>query len=89
MCIVGAGDTAAEEAMYLSKICSKVHMFVRRGEMRASKIMQQRLLSGDNIEVHWNTEVDEILGETKTEAVRTSIIKRAKKGKFFFRPFDY
>ena len=70
VCIVGAGDTAAEEAMYLSKICNKVHMFVRRDEMRASKIMQQRVLSCDNIIVHWNTEVDEILGEHKTEAVR-------------------
>ena len=70
VCIVGAGDTAAEEALYLSKICSKVHMFIRRDEMRASKIMQQRVLGCSNIEVHWNTEVDEILGETKTEAVR-------------------
>lgn len=70
VCIVGAGDTAAEEALYLSKICSKVHMIVRRDEMRASKIMQQRVLGTKNIEVHWNSEVDEILGETKTEAVR-------------------
>ena len=70
VCIVGAGDTAAEEALYLSKICSTVHMFIRRDEMRASKIMQQRVLGCKNIIVHWNTEVDEILGETKTEAVR-------------------
>ena len=70
VCIVGAGDTAAEEALYLSKICSKVHMFVRRDEMRASKIMQQRVLGTKNIQVYWNTEVDEILGEEKTEAVR-------------------
>lgn len=70
VCIVGAGDTAAEEALYLSKICSKVHMFVRRDEMRASKIMQQRVLGSQNIKVYWNTEVEEILGEDKTEAVR-------------------
>ena len=70
VCIVGAGDTAAEEAMYLSKICNKVHMFVRRDEMRASKIMQQRVLNCSNIVVHWNTEVEEIIGEVKTEAVR-------------------
>ncbi|MEO7317269.1 MAG: thioredoxin-disulfide reductase [Ginsengibacter sp.] len=70
VCIVGAGDTAAEEALYLSKICSTVHMFIRRDEMRASKIMQQRVLGCENIIVYWNTEVDEILGETKTEAVR-------------------
>lgn len=70
VCIVGAGDTAAEEALYLSKICGFVHMFVRRGEMRASKIMQQRVLETSNIKVYWNTEVDEILGAEKTEAVR-------------------
>jgi thioredoxin reductase (NADPH) len=68
--IVGAGDTAAEEALYLSKICSQVHMIVRRGEMRASKIMQQRVIDTPNIKVYWNSETDEILGETKTEAVR-------------------
>ena len=70
VCIVGAGDTAAEEALYLSKICSFVHMFVRRHEMRASKIMQQRVLETKNIKVYWNTELEEILGDTKTEAVR-------------------
>ncbi|MEO6818415.1 MAG: thioredoxin-disulfide reductase [Ginsengibacter sp.] len=70
VCIVGAGDTAAEEALYLSKICSFVHMFVRKSEMRASKIMQQRVLETKNIKVYWNTEVDEILGEKKTESVR-------------------
>lgn len=70
VCIVGAGDTAAEEALYLSKICSRVHMFVRRHEMRASKIMQQRVLAASNIQVYWNTEVEEILGNEKTEAVR-------------------
>lgn len=70
VCIVGAGDTAAEEALYLSKICSFVHMFVRRDAMRASKIMQQRVLNTKNIKVYWNTEVEEILGEEKTESVR-------------------
>ncbi|CAN5133605.1 thioredoxin-disulfide reductase [soil metagenome] len=68
--IVGAGDTAAEEALYLSKICSFVHMIVRKGEMKASKIMQQRVLETANIKVYWHTETEEILGETKTEAVR-------------------
>ncbi len=70
VCIVGAGDTAAEESLYLSKICSKVHMFVRRDEMRASKIMQQRVLSAENIQVYWNTEVEEILGDQKVDSVR-------------------
>ena len=68
--IVGAGDTAAEEALYLSKICSFVHMIVRRGEMRASKIMQQRVLDTKNIKVYWHSETKEILGEAKTEAVK-------------------
>lgn len=68
--IVGAGDTACEEALYLSKLCSKVHMLVRRDEMRASKIMQERVKSTPNIEVYWNTETDEILGEHTVEAVR-------------------
>src|SRR6185436_19050854 len=63
--IVGAGDTAAEEAIYLSKICSFVHMLVRKDEMRASKIMQERVLATKNIKVYWNTETDEILGENK------------------------
>ena len=68
--IVGAGDTAAEEALYLSKLCSTVHMFIRRNEMRASKVMQDRVLNTENIKVYWNTETDEILGEKAVEAVR-------------------
>ena len=68
--IVGAGDTAAEEALYLSKLCSKVHMLVRRGQMRASKIMQDRVLKAHNIEVHWNSSTEEVLGATKVEAVK-------------------
>ncbi|MDE3212056.1 MAG: thioredoxin-disulfide reductase [Bacteroidota bacterium] len=70
VCIIGGGDTAAEEALYLSKLCTKVHMFVRRDVLRASKVMQQRLLSTQNITVYWNTEVEEILGAEKVEAVR-------------------
>jgi thioredoxin reductase (NADPH) len=68
--IVGAGDTAAEEALYLSKICSTVHMIVRKGEMRASKVMQDRVLATANIKVYWNSETDEILGNKKVEGVR-------------------
>lgn len=68
--IVGAGDTAAEEAMYLSKICSQVHMIVRRGEMRASKVMQERAINTPNIKIYWNSETDEILGDKKVEGVR-------------------
>ena len=68
--IVGAGDTAAEEAHYLSKLCSTVHMFIRRDEMRASKVMQDRVKNTPNIKMYFNTDTDEILGETKVEAVR-------------------
>jgi thioredoxin reductase (NADPH) len=73
--IVGAGDTAAEEALYLSKICSNVHMVVRKGEMRASKVMQDRVLATPNIKVYWNSETDEIIGDKKVEAVRLKNIK--------------
>ena len=61
--VVGAGDSAAEESTYLANLCTKVHLFVRRDEMRASKIMQQRVLNMPNIEIHWNTETEEILGD--------------------------
>jgi len=61
--VVGAGDSAAEESTYLSKLCTKVHLIVRRDEMRASKIMQQRVINTPNIKIHWNSETDEILGD--------------------------
>ncbi|MET7027893.1 thioredoxin-disulfide reductase [Sediminicola luteus] len=68
--IVGAGDTAAEEASYLANICKKVTMLVRRDEMRASKAMQHRVNSLSNIEIRYNTEVDEVLGEQVVEGLR-------------------
>ena len=68
--IVGAGDTAAEEALYLSKICSVVHMIIRRGEMRASKVMQDRVIATENIKIYWHSETDEILGDIKVTGVR-------------------
>jgi len=68
--IVGAGDTACEEALYLSKICNKVSMLIRKDSMRASKVMQDRVLKTSNIEVLWNTETIEILGEHKVESMR-------------------
>lgn len=61
--VVGGGDTAAEEASYLAKLCPKVHLLIRRDEMRASKIMQERVKNMDNIEIHWNTSTEEILGD--------------------------
>lgn len=68
--IVGAGDTAAEEASYLANICNKVTMLVRKDKMRASKAMQHRVNSLKNIEVRYNTEVDEVLGEQVVEGLR-------------------
>lgn len=68
--LVGAGDTACEEAIYLSNICTNVHMLIRKDKMRASKIMQERVLKTKNIHVYWNTETEEILGEEAVEAVR-------------------
>ena len=68
--IVGAGDTAAEEALYLSKLCTNVHMIIRRDEMRASKIMQDRVKATPNITIHWNSETDEILGNKNVDGVR-------------------
>jgi thioredoxin reductase (NADPH) len=68
--IVGAGDTACEEALYLSNLCPNVHMIVRRDKMRASKIMQDRVINTKNITVYWNSETEDILGEEKVEGVR-------------------
>jgi len=68
--IVGAGDTAAEEASYLAKLCKKVYMIVRRDEMRASKAMQHRVKSLENIEILWNHETVEVLGEEGVTGVK-------------------
>lgn len=68
--IVGGGDTAAEEATYLANICKKVTMLVRRDEMRASKAMQKRVMKAKNIDLRYNTEVDEVLGDQVVEGLR-------------------
>jgi thioredoxin reductase (NADPH) len=68
--IVGAGDTACEEATYLANLCSKVYMIVRRHEMRASQIMQHRVKTNPKIEILWNAVTDEILGNEAVEGVR-------------------
>jgi len=68
--VVGAGDTAAEEATYLSNICSKVTILVRKDYMRASKAMQHRVERTANIEVKFNTEIDEVLGDNVVVGVR-------------------
>ena len=68
--IVGGGDTAAEEATYLANICSKVTMLVRKDHMRASKAMQHRVTSTPNIDLRYNTEIDEVLGKQVVEGLR-------------------
>jgi thioredoxin reductase (NADPH) len=75
--LVGGGDTAAEEATYLSKLCKKVYMIVRREELRASKAMQTRVFNTPNIEMVWNSETVEVLGE---EAVNGLLVKNIKSG---------
>lgn len=77
--LVGAGDTAAEEALYLSKLCTTVHMFIRRSEMRASKVMADRVIKTPNIKIYWNTETDEVLGEKTVNAVRIKNVKSGEK----------
>lgn len=68
--IVGAGDTACEEALYLSKLANKVHMIVRKDQMKASRIMQERVVKTSNIQIHWNSETEEVLGDTLVDGVR-------------------
>ncbi len=77
--IVGAGDTAAEEALYLAKLCTTVHMFIRKEAMRASKVMQDRVLKTPNIKIYWNTETDEVLGEKNVKGVRIRNNKTGEK----------
>ncbi|MEH0157400.1 thioredoxin-disulfide reductase [Limibacter armeniacum] len=68
--IVGGGDSACEEALYLSNLCPTVHMLVRKDHLRASKIMQDRVLKKENIKVYWNTETVEVLGKQEVEGAR-------------------
>ncbi len=67
--VVGGGDTAAEESLYLSKITKKVFLLVRRNELRASKIMQKRVFENKNIEIMWNSEVKDVLGDDKVDSI--------------------
>jgi len=75
--VVGGGDTAAEEATYLAKLCPTVHLLVRRDELRASKIMQKRVMKTENLKVHWNTETVEVLGED--EVVGAKVVNNKTK----------
>jgi thioredoxin reductase (NADPH) len=77
--VVGGGDSAVEEATYLTKFGSRVHLLVRRDALRASKIMQQRARDNPKIEIHWNTELDEVLGTEET-GVTGARVKNNKTG---------
>lgn len=72
--VVGGGDTACEEALYLSAIAKKVYLLVRRGELRASKVMQERVLNAENIEVLWEHQAEGLYGENGVEGVH--LVKR-------------
>lgn len=85
--IVGAGDTACEEASYLSNICSKVYMLIRKDEMRASQIMQKRVMNNPKIEILWNTETDEILGEDEVNGMRIFNNKTGQKSEIAISGF--
>ncbi|HTN45903.1 MAG TPA: thioredoxin-disulfide reductase [Flavipsychrobacter sp.] len=87
--IVGAGDTACEEAIYLSKICSTVHMLVRKGEdgMKASKVMQDRVKKTPNIRMYWNTETVEVLGDNKVNAVKIKNIETGEEQDIAIKAF--
>jgi thioredoxin reductase (NADPH) len=76
--VIGGGDTAAEEAVYLTKFATNVHLLVRRDEMRASKAMQQRVLDHDKITVYWNTEAVDVYGNGKMEGVKIKNRKTAE-----------
>lgn len=77
--IVGAGDTACEEALYLAKLCSKVNMIVRSDKMRASKIMQERVLANEKIQIFWNSTTEEVLGQSVVEGARIVNSKTGEK----------
>ena len=83
--VVGGGDTACEEASYLSSLCSKVYMIVRRGELRATKAMQERVLSSENIEILWECNTLEVLGDG---SVVTGARLRRNNGEIFEIPID-
>ncbi|MDP4679016.1 MAG: NAD(P)/FAD-dependent oxidoreductase, partial [Cyclobacteriaceae bacterium] len=77
--VVGGGDTAAEESLYLANICPKVYLIVRRDELRASNIMQKRVLDNPNIEVLWNSTTEEVLGEEEVVGMRIQDSKTGEK----------
>ena len=78
LAVVGGGDTAMEEASYLTKFASTVHVIHRRDEFRASKAMADRVLQAPNVEVHWNKQVVDVVGETTIESIELERRDRSK-----------
>ena len=76
--VVGGGDSAAEEATYLAKLCNKVYMLIRKSEMRASKIMQQRVIDTENLEVLYNHETIEVIGDKTVNSIKVLDTKNDK-----------
>ena len=85
--VVGGGDSACEEASYLANLCPKVHMIVRRDVLRASKIMQKRVMNADNIVIHWNKRPVEVLGEDAVEGVRVEDTKTGEQSEIPIKGF--
>lgn len=89
LAVIGAGDSAAEESIYLTKYGSKVNMLVRSDKMRASKAMQDRVLSNPKIQVHWNTEAVDIFGNGNMEGVKVRNIKTGEESKLHAKGLFY
>ena len=85
--VVGAGDSAAEEATYLTKLCPKVYLIVRRDEMRASRIMQERVKNNPKIEILWNTETEEVIGAEEVSGIRVRNNKTGEKREIAIKGF--
>jgi len=85
--VVGGGDSAAEEALYLSNIMTKVYLLVRRDEMRASNIMQKRVKATSNIEILWNSVADEVLGDEEVDGMRIEDTKTGEKREIPIKAF--
>jgi thioredoxin reductase (NADPH) len=89
LAVIGAGDSAAEESIYLTKYGSKVNMLVRTDKMRASKAMQDRVLNNPKIQVHWNTEAVDIFGNGHMEGVKVRNTKTGEESKLHAKGLFY
>ena len=86
--VVGGGNTAVEEALFLTSFASKVTLIHRRGELRAERILQERLFSNPKIEVLWNTGIEEVIGDSNPRGVTGAVLKNLETGETFTLPLD-